>query len=298
MSKSLSPRPTERAPFLFPSGAAFHADSLVLHATAKRHVAENIAGPLSIKTVMRGEAIWRASGREVTVKPGEFLVLNAGEIYSIDIDSPNPVTTCCVFFAKGFVERMALDTTSPVEHALDDPQREGPALEFLSRWHTGALTDCVQSLAARCSVELQPSSFEEDFVEIAGRLLLLYREMQSKIARIPAARAATRQELFRRVERAREYLHAHTAKGVSLHEAARAAALSPFHFHRAFAASHQTTPHTYLTRLRLAAARAQIEKGLRIADAAFGAGFESPPAFTRLFKMRYGVTPSEIRKNG
>lgn len=298
MSKSPSPRPTERAPYLFPNGAAFHTDSLVLHATAKRHNAENIAGPLSIKTVMRGEATWRASGREFKVKPGEFLVLNAGEVYSIDIDSPTPVTTCCVFFAKGFVERMAFDATSPLAASLDDPMREGPALDFLSHWHTGPLTGRVQSLAARCNAEPRPTSFEEDFAEIAHAMLHLHAEMQSKIARVPAARASTRKELFKRLERGRQYLYAKDERGVSLQEAARVAALSPYHFHRAFREAFQITPHAYSMDRRMERARERIYHGALIADAADSAGFESPSAFTRLFRQRYGMSPTEFRKNG
>jgi AraC-like DNA-binding protein len=298
MSKSLSPKPTDRAPFLFPLGAAFHTDSLVLHATARHHVAQNIAGPLSIKTVMRGEGTWRASGREWRVKQGEFLILNAGEVYSIEIGSPSPVTTCCVFFAKGFVERMALDATSPLAASLDDPMREGPALDFLSHWHTGPLTARVQSLAARCNAEPRPTSFEEDFAEIAHAMLHLHAEMQSKIARVPAARASTRKELFKRLERGRQYLYANDERGVSLLEAARVAALSPYHFHRAFREVFQTTPHAYSMDRRMERAKERIYYGALVADAADVAGFANPPAFTRLFRRRYGMSPTEFRKNG
>jgi len=297
MSKSLLPRPSERAPFVFPIGAAFHIHSLVLHATARIHHVENFTGPLSIKTVMQGEAFWRTSAGVFGLGPDEFLICNAGEIYSIAIDSLTPVTTCCVFFATGFVERIALDATTPVDAALDDPERDAPALEFLSRLHSGPLTWRVQSLAERCSAESQPSSFEEDFLEIAHGMLYLYREIQERIARIPAARLSTRKELFRRIERAREYMR-YAGRNVSLTESARVAGLSPYHFHRAFSAAHQTTPHAYLTRLRLEIAKERIANGALISDAADGAGFSNPPSFTRLFRMHYGMTPTQFRKIG
>ena len=48
-------RISERQPqYLFPAGAQFGSDNLVLRATARRHVVTEFAGPLSIKSVERG----------------------------------------------------------------------------------------------------------------------------------------------------------------------------------------------------------------------------------------------------
>ena len=53
-------------------------------------------------------------------------------------------------------------------------------------------------------------------------------------ARLPAIRDSTRRELLRRVLLVREYIHSHVSGPVSLFAVARAAYLSPFHFHRGF----------------------------------------------------------------
>jgi len=62
-------------PYLFPEGSRLGADNLVLHAAARRHKLDELAGPLSIKTVIRGEVGWRVQGREIVVDPMAFLVL-------------------------------------------------------------------------------------------------------------------------------------------------------------------------------------------------------------------------------
>jgi AraC family transcriptional regulator len=284
-------------PYLFPAGATFGKDSLVLHAEARRHRVDNFHGPLSIKTVLRGSVAWIVDGRPLTLDNGSFLVLNPGDAYSMDIDSPSPVATCCVFFQNSFVERLAQDATTPLKAALDEPDRPGPPLPFLSRLHAGGpILQQVQSLAPRCSGELQPSSFEEDFLSLGTALLQLYVELTARMGRVPAGKKSTREELFRRVERAREFIHGQGGAPVSLHEAARAACLSPYHFHRAFTAVHQRTPHAYVTVLRLARARASLEAGASVAATADAVGFANPPALTRLFRAHFGVNPSQIRK--
>jgi AraC-like DNA-binding protein len=157
------------------------------------------------------------------------------------------------------------------------------------------------SLAGRCRDELQPSSFEEDFLMLSQQLLMLYREIRSQMQRLPAVKSSTREELFRRLQVAREYLHGSTQKRLSLGEVSRAACISPFHLHRSFKRVFRLTPHAYVTNLRLQRAKALLEEGNTALETAMELGFASPSAFTRLFRSYYGVPPSQhskIRKIG
>lgn len=288
-----------QAPYLFPESARLGADNVVLHARSTRHSVDEYAGPLSIKTVLAGQVAWIVGGRKLVVDESSFLVLAAGEKYSMDIDEVRPVETCCAFFAPGFVERMALDLTSPLEHALDVPDREAPALPYLSTLHSDnerSLVRHVHTLAPRCRGILKPSGFEQDFLLLSDALLQLYGQIRDQAARIPAVRQSTRQELFRRLLIGRDYLHSHASQSVSLDAVARAACLSPFHFHRGFTQAFQQTPHEYITSLRLAQARRMIESGSTVLRACLEVGFSSPSAFSRLYGSRFGELPSTTRK--
>jgi AraC-like DNA-binding protein len=286
-------------PYLFPEGARLEAGNAVLHAVSRRHAVNDYAGPLSIKTVVRGSVAWNVQGREFTLDPSSFLILADGERYSMSIDEREPVETCCVFFERGFVERVARDSTSPLESSLEDPFRDAPPLPFLSRLHSEAESGLIQhvhTLAPRCGGELRPSGFEEDFLLLAKRLLEMYEEISRQIARVPAARAATREELFRRVQAAREYLHAAEWRSVSLNEVSRAVAVSPYHLHRAFTRVFGETPHAYLTRIRLERARQLLLGGMSVTGASLEVGFESLSSFSRLFRARFGAAPSSVRR--
>jgi AraC-like DNA-binding protein len=94
----------------------------------------------------------------------------------------------------------------------------------------------------------------------------------------------------------RDYLHSHSSGPVSLAGVARAACLSPYHFHRGFKQAFLLTPHAYLTGLRLDRARGLIESGSRVLEACLEVGFSSPSSFSRLFRSRYGLPPSAIRR--
>jgi len=119
--------------FLFPDGARFGADNVILHARARRHTVQAFAGPLSIKSTVSGCVSWTVNGSDLLVDPNSFLVLGEGEEYSMDIDAPRIVETACAFFRQGFVEQTALDATTAIEASLDDPARTGPSVPARER---------------------------------------------------------------------------------------------------------------------------------------------------------------------
>lgn len=228
-----------------------------------------------------------------------FLVLGDGGPYSMDLNASRPVETCCAFFRSGFVEAIAHDATTPLQASLDDPERPVPALPFLSRLHSdanGSIVGHLQTLAMRCSAQLQPSGFEEDFLLLANNLLVFCGTVSRQISRLPAVKTSTREELFRRVEIGEEYLHSHTDGPVSLEEVSKAACLSRYHFHRAFKRAFGETPHAYLTNVRLRRARSLLRTGVPVIQACMEVGFSSASSFSRLFRAHFGVSPSGARK--
>lgn len=73
---------------------------------------------------------------------------------------------------------------------------------------------------------------------------------------------------------------------------------SAFHFHRQFTAfvGVPVSRYVQLMRLRRAAHCLSSLSDYSVLDAAFGAGFESPEAFSRAFRRAFGTTPSAFRK--
>lgn len=283
------------APFLFPAGARIGTDNVVLRARARKHSVSEFAGPLSVKTVLSGTVTWMVDRRALTVRPFTYLILPEGQTYSMEIDETRPVETCCVFFAPGFVEGVASDVVSPLDAALDAPSQLPLAVLHRDQDAAG-LGRRVQALAPLCQDRLAPSGFEEGFLRTAIRLVHEYHEVRRQAARLPAVRAATRDELYRRLLRGRDVLHGSLAEPVSLAVAARAACLSPFHFHRGFRAAFGRTPHAYLTRLRMEEALTQLRGGATAIQAGLAAGFLSSAAFCRAFRSEFGLPPSEHRK--
>jgi AraC-like DNA-binding protein len=160
--------------------------------------------------------------------------------------------------------------------------------------HDALISPVLEAIRAR----VRDASCSEAWLE-ESLLLLLERLFQreslfaAEIARLPAVRAATRRELYRRLCRARDFIDSCYRDQLDLSRIAAIACLSPYHLLRLFRTSFGCTPHQYLTTRRVDAAAAALGGGARdLAAVADAAGFESRSAFFRNFKRRFGVAPS------
>lgn len=85
---------------------------------------------------------------------------------------------------------------------------------------------------------------------------------------------------------------------VPLADLARAAAISPHHFHRIFKAHTGLTPRAFASAARARRAGEALADGETPAGAAFGAGFASLSRFYDAAAQRFGMTPSAVRTGG
>jgi AraC-like DNA-binding protein len=96
---------------------------------------------------------------------------------------------------------------------------------------------------------------------------------------------------IRAVELARDYLAAHAREHTSASTLEQITGADRFTLARHFRRAFGTSPDRYRTMRRLALARAAIEGGLPLAQAAAQTGFADQSHLTRQFKRTYGLTP-------
>ena len=114
-------------------------------------------------------------------------------------------------------------------------------------------------------------------------------------ARNVAGPASTSRVDTAAVERARQLLHAESARIVHSRELESVTGLSRYALCRQFKIMFGTTPHRYLTLRRLEVARNAMHRGRSLAAAAADAGFADQPHFTRSFTAAIGLTPARYR---
>ena len=103
-------------------------------------------------------------------------------------------------------------------------------------------------------------------------------------------------ELRERLQRARRLMDACYEQPLDLDQIARAAFLSPFHFHRLFRREFGETPHQYLTRARISRARELLLRSeLSVTEVCLEVGFHSLGSFSTMFRRYAGHAPARYR---
>ena len=183
-------------------------------------------------------------------------------------------------------------TTTPRTTTADEPA-------FFERTYPddAVLRGLLEQLSLEVSARnLSQGELEECFHPILARLFILHCGVLRDLDRLSAARFATREELYRRLWRAREFVEACFTERVTLRDVAAAADLSPHHLLRLFKAFFGETPHQLVIKRRLGRAEhLLLTTDKSVTDICFDVGFESLGSFSTLFKTRVGVSPALYR---
>jgi len=100
------------------------------------------------------------------------------------------------------------------------------------------------------------------------------------------------------VDKVQTYIEDHLSHGLSLDELGKVAHLHPVYFSKLFKQETGENVSNYISRKRLEKASQLLQDSkLRVADIAQMVGYRKNQYFIQLFKVEYGVTPYQYRRN-
>jgi AraC-like DNA-binding protein len=98
-----------------------------------------------------------------------------------------------------------------------------------------------------------------------------------------------------KLRRAAEFIADNYQRSLKLEEICSVAGASPSGLIRSFKKHYGMTPHAYLTNRRVQFARAELRRGIPIAEVALAAGFADQAHLQRAFKQLLAATPGHYR---
>jgi AraC family transcriptional regulator len=132
-----------------------------------------------------------------------------------------------------------------------------------------------------------------------GALLKHHTGIIAEVERIPKIKQATRQELYKRLNYARDFIDSCYHEDINLDSISAIACLNREYFIRQFKSYFKTTPAQYLIRRRMDAARQLLQiADMDISEVCERVGYSDLSSFGKLFRRYYGVSPTEVKKAG
>ena len=272
--------------------------NFILHAKSKQFYWEG-NGQLSIKTFFNGKAHYKTNKGFFAVEESRYLLLNEGA-YTILIDEPKVVESFCLFFKEGFAEEVFRSLIDTNDHLLSDPFKDTSSIGFFEKTYhknntlSSQLENFRQTLP---SLDIHSIGYEEHFHKIMYSILNEHVNTYKEIENLHAIRHSTREELFRRVSIAHDYIRSYFDKPIKLDEIARVACISPNHLLRTYYQIYGRTPHQHISEFRIQKAKQLLSNtDKNMTDITFILGFQNPVSFSKMFKQHVGIPPIEYRK--
>ncbi|QTD40043.1 AraC family transcriptional regulator [Sporosarcina sp. Te-1] len=272
--------------------------NFILHAKSDEFHWEGV-GQLSIKTFSGGRALYKTNKGFFAVEENRYLVLNEGD-YTIAIDEVQEVESFCLFFHHGFAEEVYRTLTDTSDQLLTDPDRDKESLGFFEKTYemSPGLFTLLQNMKQQYPDKKHDRLWlEEQFHQTMQHLLSAHQLAGQEMEPIQMLRSSTKEELYRRVAIADEFIRAFYKVQIQLKDIAQTACMSTNHLLRCYKQVYGKTPHQQLAELRMLEAKKQLANvEWTITDIGLTLGFQSPASFSKAFKLATGTSPLDYRK--
>jgi AraC-like DNA-binding protein len=251
-------------------------DLEVLHARFIDHrFARHAHDYFVVGYVEQGVQAYTYRGARWVTPAGDVFLVNPGESHTGEAAAAGGYVYRTMYPRATLMEQVAWECTG--KHRL--PWFESAVL------HDPVLSGTLVRLHQEVAQGGSQLAIESGLLSVLGRLIGRYSTREGAPPRVRNERRA--------VKRAREYLDESFAADVSLSRLGAVAGLSPFHLARAFESEVGLPPHVYLETVRIARARALLDRGRPIAEVALDIGYADQSHFTHRFKRVVGIAPGQ-----
>lgn len=250
-----------------------------------------------------GTETYFKAGQYIEVKTGEYFVLNRGQEARAAIRRPTPVEGFCIFLTEETLAEVYAAANTSTDRLLDMPDsKPRQHFEFLEKnfsLRENVLGACLQNLKQQLCMPGKDKLMDWDrfYFNLAESLLDTKKLINHQLETIPAAKFATRQEIFRRISQARNYILEQYAQPLPLEEIARVAHFSAYHTARLYHAVYGITPHQHILQLRIQRAMELLRQNISPTEAAYLLSFSDRRAFAKVFKKITGVSPAHFQQS-
>ncbi|WP_419908856.1 helix-turn-helix domain-containing protein [Hoeflea sp.] len=160
----------------------------------------------------------------------------------------------------------------------------------------GRVSDDIRRLAHEIADLIRDSIGQEEFLE--DLLLSLMREIVNRFCdqSLGYQLPQPKRQIDYRIRKAAKFMRDHANKTLELDEVASHAGLSRSRFYEQFRSCIGVSPRVYLDALCIEAAMVELSSRDRsLADISETLGFSAQSHFTRFFRSKMGVPPSDVR---
>ena len=236
--------------------------------------------PVTLIYAEKGDCFVSLRDREVLIERGSYFICGENERFYVSGDRVDEAGAVLLLFRGGFTSGVVSDSVAG--RVL---KAEGDFFRVL---------DTMSNNTNRLSTDRQWG--DEKFYEVMMHLTKADEETEKEIECLTFQKRTSRIEIYKRLNKARDFIRTYYNEKLSLDKISEEAGLSKYYLIKLFKELYETTPYEYLIRQRIEkASRMLNSKEKTISGICYDTGFESPSTFSLVFKKHTGLSPREYR---
>ncbi len=248
---------------------------------------------LSLLCNFKGEAICKINRRNLKICTDTFLLVNCYETFEYEITTNRLTETSNLHFNYSFLQEiLSLHTTSN-ELLLENcnTSTEIPVFKTQLNYKDDSFKAL---LTVPCFINKEVA--ENNLALILLKLIEQQKNLRLILENINAIKHSVRQELFRRVTLAKDYIYSNYNNNFSMDLLAKEVGMSKFHFLRTFKSVYGISAYQLLKMVRMERAKTLLkETEFPPTVISVLVGFEEPNSFFQAFKNYTDFTPTSWR---
>lgn len=249
------------------------------------HVYDHWHLSLEITMGLKGSYRYRINNRLFTVKPGDILLINSGNVHACETSEPQRSDALSIIFPHEFLKK-ACENIDFLTFSLDRGTKETYR----------ELKEAMDEMYAIFVRREEIPNYQLMLNSIVYRIIFLLINYFSDSS-YPHCNVLSQRNL-QQCERIIRFIDKQYQEPITLELLAQHMGISREHLSRIFKSNMGTTFKHYLTSIRMYYAYIElITTDMPIIDIALEQGFPDARAFIKSFKELYGITPLQYRKN-
>ncbi|MCI4671611.1 MAG: AraC family transcriptional regulator [Bacteroidia bacterium] len=245
-----------------------------------------------VRYLFEGNEKFKIDGRTHYLLPGEYLILNPGEmVFTVEEQSKGLWFEIPKTLLKRELSQLSVDSAEAWQGFYKKDKKH---IHLCDHNYLASMDDLGKLLKQIAEGEVA----EDNALRLVClQLLNSQRTVYMKIARLTSAKLSTRTELYRRLCQTQAYIHGNLNSPLDLDTLSQVACLSKYHFIRLFKEVYGETPRQYLIKQRLDRAKNLLVSSKKtFHEICHEVGLKDSSSFGRLFKRSFGATPQIYRQ--
>ena len=254
---------------------------------------------IGIKFGLTGTEKYLVDDKEFLVHADEYVFVNHNQEFSAQVDTTE-AKGLCIQVSNAILNdvRQYLSGKQNELSIYNEPQLSEPCY-FINDIHKTAYSNTGKFLSSLkyFNYELGAPVLPEDFFyRLAWHLVTEQSTIQQQVNRLPAKKNVTKEELYRRVKKAREIMNDCYLQPVNMNDVAKEINLSKFYFLQMYKKIFGMSPYQYLIYKRLEHAKHLLKSSTYpINEIALLSGYSDIYSFSKSFKKAFNTSPSAFR---